>query len=131
MTATLTADEISGMVETQEENLPDVCNIIEISYTKDARGNATEVATTGPDFACRVRPLATGSRQSAQEGIILQRLGVLEAWKIKAPKAIDVGIEDKILVDVDGAGTRLMEVVASPGLKSRQLIDSYVAVEIK
>lgn len=130
MPATLTVEELAEMQATTEENLPDVCNIVEISYTKDARGNETEVAVTGPDFACRIRPMAQ-SNQSAQEGLILQRLGVLEAWKIRAPKSIDAGVEDKILVEVAGTAARLMEIIASPGLKSRQLVDAYVAVEIK
>lgn len=130
MTATLTAGELAEMQATAEENLPDSCRIVGITYTRDARGNETAVPALGDPFACRVRPLAGSVRQSAQEGLILQRLGVIEAWKIKAPKAIDVALQDKIEVTI-GATVRTLEVVASPGLKSRQLIDSYVAVEIK
>lgn len=118
------------MVETSEENLPDVCNIVTIDYDRGPRGEVSEVAVTGPDFACRIRPVG-GANLSSREALILQRLGVIEAWNIKAPKAITVRLQDRILVDVDGAGARLMEVVASPGLKSRQTVDSYMAVEVK
>jgi hypothetical protein len=126
----LDAAELAGIRETSEANLPDVCAVVDIEEVRDEFGDVEEVAVTGPDFACRVSPLATGSRQSDVEAVIMDRLGVIEAWRIVAAREIDVGLEDKILVDVEGH-TRLLEVAASPGPKSYEAVHRFVATEVK
>ncbi len=121
--------ELAGIRETSEANLPDVCNLVDLSSsTRDAYGDVTEGAVTGPDFACKVRPLSTGSRQSDVEAVILDRLGVIEAWTISASRSVEISLEDRVLVDVQGH-TRLLEVVAAPGPKSYEAIHRFVATE--
>lgn len=127
----LTVEELAGMQTTRESNLPDVCNVVEIEYVKDTHGNATEAAVTGPDFACRIATLGQGSGGSSnREAVILDRLGVVEAWKIVAPRDEEIRLQDRILVDVDGH-TRLLEVVAAPGPRSYELAHAWIGVEVK
>ena len=127
----LTADELAGITEAQEENLPDVLNVISVEYVRDARGEMTEEVVTGPDVPCRVKPVSQAN-SSAQEAVVLERIGVIETWKIRLPKETpDVNLRDRVFVDVAGAGGRMMEVVAAPGLKSYQSIDTLYAVEVR
>src|SRR5574338_1676449 len=114
----LTADELAGMQAIQEENLPDVLNVITVEDVRDARGNVTEGAVTGPDVPCRVKPISQ-ARSSAQEAVILEKIGVIEAWKIRIPLTTpDVNLQDRVFVDVAGSGGRMMEIVGAPGLAS-------------
>ena len=122
--------ELGGSAKTSEANIPDVCAVVDIEEVRDEYGDVEEVAVTGPDFACRVSPIATGSRQSDVEAVIMDRLGVIEAWKIVASRSIDVGLEDKILVDVEGH-TRLLEVAAAPGPKSYEAVHRFIATEVR
>jgi len=127
----LTAEELTGMTAVQESNLPDVLNVVTIEYVRDARGEATEAAVTGPDVFCRVKPISQAT-SSAQEAVILDRLGVVDAWKIRLPKGTpDVRLRDRVFVEVAGTAGRMMEIVAAPGLKSHQTIDTLYAVEIR
>ncbi len=127
----LTADELAGMQTVQEANLPDVLNVVTIEYVRDARGNVTESAVTGPDVPCRVKPVSQ-ARSSAQEAVVLEKLGVVEAWKIRIPLGTpEVSLQDRVFVDVSGSGGRMMEIVAAPGLASFPTIDTLYAVEIR
>lgn len=132
----LTADELEGMTAVQEENLPDTLAVITLEWTRDARGNATEVAVTGDWISCRVKPVSQAT-SSAQEAVVLEKIGVIDAWKIRLPKgAISDGtnpirLQDRVFVDVAGSGGRMMEIVAAPNLKSYQSIDTLYAVEIR
>lgn len=126
----LTAAELSGMQAVQETNLPDVCNVVTLEMVRDARGNVTEAAVTGPDFACRVKPVSQAT-SSAQEAVVLEKIGVIDAWKIRCPMDVEVREQDRVLVDVAGSGERLMEIVATPGMKSYQSIGTLYAVEIR
>jgi hypothetical protein len=126
----LDAAELAGIRETSEDNLPDVCAVVEIEEVRDEYGDVEEVAVTGPDFACRVQPIASGSRTSDVEAVIMDRLGVVEAWRIVTAREVTAGMEDKILVDVEGH-TRLLEVAASPGPKSYEAVHRYIATEVR
>lgn len=126
----LTADDLAGMADVQEENLPDVCNVVTVEYVRDARGNVTETAVTGPDFACRIKAFSQ-MNASAQEALVLQRLGVIDAWKVKCARGADLTLLDRVLVDVAGGGERMMEINAAPGDESYPTIQTFYAVEIR
>lgn len=127
----LSVEELAGMQATREENLPDVCNAVAIEWDKNDRGDSVEVAVTGPDFACRVAVLGQGQgAQANREGIILDRLGLVEAWKVVAPLDEEIRLQDKVLVDVAGH-SRLLEVVAAPGPRSYELAHAWIGVEVK
>lgn len=126
----LTASELAGIRETSEENLPDVCNVVDLAPTRDAYGDVIEGAITGPDFACKVKPVSSGSRSSDVEAVIMERLGVLEAWTIAAPRSVEIPLEASVLVDVGGQ-TRMLQVVASPGPKSYEAVHRFVATELR
>lgn len=126
----LTASELAGIRETSETNLPDVCNVVDLAPTRDAYGDVIEGAVTGPDFACKVKPIAGGSRGSEVEAVVLERLGVLEAWTIACARDVEIPLEASILVDVEGH-TRMLQVVASPGPKSYEAVHRFVATELR
>lgn len=127
----LDAAELAGIRETSETNLPDVCNLVDLSSSsRDEYGDVIEGAVTGPDFACKVKPISSGSRTSDVEAVILDRLGVIEAWTISAAREVEISLQDKVLVDV-GGHTRLLEVVASPGPKSYEALHRFVATEVR
>lgn len=132
MPGLLTADEIAGMTEAQEENLPDVLNVISVEYLRDSRGEMSEEIVTGPDVPCRVKPVSQAN-SSAQEAVLLDRIGVIETWKIRLPKGSTAAVElrDRVFVDVSGSGGRMMEIVSAAGLKSHQTIDTLYAVEVR
>lgn len=125
----LTAEELAGMQTVQEENLPDVCAVVTLERDRDARGNVTENLVVQAAQFCRVKPVSQAS-SSAQEAVILEKIGVVEAWKIRAPKSFTLREQDRLLVTVEGT-ERTMEVVSAPGLKSYQTIDTVYAVEIR
>lgn len=125
----LTADEITAMQDVQEDNLPDVCAVVALEMVRDARGNVTENLVVQAAQFCRVKPVSQAN-SSAQEAVILEKIGVIDAWKIRVPKSFSVREQDRLLVTVEGI-ERTMEVVSAPGLKSYQTIDTVYAVEIR
>lgn len=133
----LTAEELAGMEETRESNLPDVANVVSIEYTRNSRGDAEEVAVTGPDIPARIAVLGQGPGGGGRESVVLERLGVTEAWKIVVPRgSAEIRLQDRLLIDVrrpgEGIGhTRLLEVVAAPGPRSYELAHAWVGIEIR
>lgn len=125
----LTADELAGMQAVQEDNLPDICAVVSLELTRDARGNVTENLVVQAAQFCRVKPVSQAT-SSSQEAVILEKIGVVDAWKIRAPKSFSIREQDRLLVTIEGV-ERTMEVVSAPGLQSYQTIDTVYAVEIR
>lgn len=122
--------ELAGIRATSETNLPDVCNVVDLAPTRDVYGDVIEGAVTGPDFACKVKPMASGAGRSNTEAVVLDRLGVIEAWTISCSRLVDIPLEAAVLVDV-GGHTRMLRVEASPGPKSYEALHRFVATELR
>ena len=122
----LTMEELAAMQETREANLPDSCRGVDITYPKNARGEPTATPVYSAAFACRVAPLGANER----ERVVLDRLGVAEAWKVVVPRAVSIELQDQIEVTIDGVA-RILEVVSAPGSRSYELAHSWVGVEVK
>lgn len=125
----LATHELEAMQAVQEENLPDICAVVTVGITRDARGEATEGLVVMAATFCRVKPVSQAN-SSAQEAVLFERIGLMEAWKIRAPKSLALELRDRLLVTIEGE-ERTMEVVSAPGLKSYQTIDTIYAAEIR
>lgn len=125
MPTLLTDGELAGMELQREENMPDVANVVTITYERDKFGDTEEVAMTGPDIPCRVALLGAGER----ERLVLDRLGVVEAWKLVVEKDSEINLRDRVVIDSAGE-TRLLELVSKPSPRSYKLAQSWIGIEV-
>ncbi len=121
---TLATAELAALRLDAERTLGSICNVVTLTRSRDARGNVTEAAVTGLDFACHVAP-----QQGNEEQVILEAIDQNEVFHIMFGVETQVTVADKIMADVEGE-VRLLEVVASREMQTNAVLRRVVAAEV-
>lgn len=103
----LAAEELADMRQDAEGTLPNTCNIVTATRTRDARGQVSVVTVTGPDFPCAVVPVDMAAEQE-----LVARIGTEPGYRISMPLSVVVSEADQIGFDVEG-DVRLVNVVGA------------------
>ncbi len=104
----LSIDDLEAMRATSDESLPDTCELVRDTLTRDGGGG--HVATPGAPVAvaCRVAPMRL-TRSSAQaETIEVERVVEQSLWIVTMPHGTEITPEHRIR---HVEGDRVLEVV--------------------
>jgi hypothetical protein len=106
--------------------LGSTCNVVTVARERDARGNVTEYAVTGPDFACHVAPRTL---ESSSEQVIAGAMTASTTYRLHHPTDVVVDTNDRVIVTVAGQ-TRMLEVVGVRSVLTYAPLHAVTAMEV-
>lgn len=124
----LAPEELAEIRADVEATLPDVCNVVSLQRTRDARGQVSEVSVNGPDFACAVHPVDVSAGSLSTDAEIAARLGTSPGWRILMPLDVIVTEVDQIGFDVEGE-SRLVNIIGAIGPRSNAALREVIVAE--